>query len=178
MRDLDRASVFAVVAVLGLGLLPAACADQANPVLPPSGGGGGKIVGIGASDAAVGEVSWLADAEDAYVAPDVQLATCDMLRQDCPKSPITGTPQGCYRISGGAHCAPAGDLLHGTNSCVSDVDCRPGLVCAKSTDTGGDCQTICDPDAGAYECPDFFICTRMAPTGPMSRFGYCAPMPS
>jgi hypothetical protein len=174
MKDLDRAALVAVVTLLWLGPLLAGCADKANPVLP-SGGGGNKTAGTTAGDAAV---SVLADAEDAYVAPDVELASCDMLKQDCPKSPITGTPQGCYRISGGAHCAPAGDLLHGTNSCQSDVDCAAGLVCARSTDTTGDCQTICDPDAGAYECPDFFICTKMAPTGPMSRFGYCTEIPS
>jgi hypothetical protein len=171
MKHLRRTPTLAVLA--GLGLLPLACAEPANPVMGPSTNPGGKIAGAN-SDAAVGEAG--ARTEDVYVPPDAQLTTCNLLRQDCPKHPLTMGPQGCYRISGGAHCAPAGQLPHGSNTCESDLDCTPGLVCARSYDTGGDCQNICDPGDGSNSvCPDNYYCLPMAPSGVLSKAGYCSP---
>jgi hypothetical protein len=174
MRDLDRASVFAVVAVLGIGLLPAACADQANPVLPPSGGGGGKTAGTTDRDAAVTEVSLRADAEDAYVATDVEPTTCNMLLQDCPRDSVTNQAQGCYRWEGSPRCLAAGDLQVGSHACEADSACAPGLVCDLASGTGGDCATICDPtDTTFAVCLVGQICKQMGGAGQLAKVGYC-----
>jgi len=169
-------SLFVVLAGLACVFGAPACADQANPVLPPSGGHGGLIVGGGGT---TGEIDALtpSDAEDTapYVPADASAITCDLLKQNCSTLGL-GTGFSCYPVSGGGRCEAAGGTgAFGT--CSFDTDCVGGLVCVPQSAgfTFGYCQPICDvqTDATASVCTYGYTCLPMSGFDKSTFVGRC-----
>jgi hypothetical protein len=141
-----------------------ACADKANPVLPPSGGHGGLTAGGGGT---TGEIDALtpSDAEDTapYVPTDASAITCDLLKQNCSTLGL-GPGSGCYPVSGAGRCEGVGGT-GASGTCSLDTDCVGGLVCVPQSAgfAFGYCQPICDTSDT---------------TGSVCTYGYtCQPMP-
>jgi hypothetical protein len=158
--------LFVVLAGLACVFGAPACADQANPVLPPSGGHGGLTAGGGGTTGAI-DAQTPSDAEDTapYVPADASTSTCDLLKQDCPKNPITQVPQGCYPVSGSGRCEPVGETGE-FGTCSADTDCTRGLVCVRQSpgDSFSYCQPICDlrSDATSSVCSIGLVCQSMS----------------
>ena len=169
---------FAALAGLVLGLLAPACADQANPVLPST-GGPGSVGAIGHSDAAEGEVGPMSDVADATLSPtsgsDAINIACDLLKQNCSTSGL-GQGFGCYPVGGAGRCEAAGGIGAFGSGCTADTDCSVGLVCV-SQSAGfnfGACQPICDmTDPTAANCVTGQVCQVMPGFDKATGVGRC-----
>jgi hypothetical protein len=79
---------------------------------------------------------------------------CDLLAQDCP---LAG--YGCYALSGGNQCLPAGSGAL-DEACSIPTDCGAGLTCiAPHSGTPARCLALCDPSAST--CPAERPCTEL-----------------
>jgi hypothetical protein len=169
--------VLAASVWLALAMSVAACSEEGNPVIPPSGGGGpsggGEATGTG--DALSGGDAGQAVEDTAtYATPDsISVAqTCDLLAQDCPP------PGGCYPVSGVARCrVPGGVPTQGSCNLGNDQpDCLPGLTCIPSSTLGsaGICTPICDVLNPTATCGFGNVCLQPLPGFPRTgNVGYC-----
>ena len=162
-------------AALAVATLLSACADKANPVLPPTGGGGpGGGTSTGASDALTSEAGQVIADTAPYTTDVPVLTTCDLLAQDCPK------PNGCYPVSGVGRCLPAG-IVPTPGSCDTSnnskqPDCGIGLTCIPSSTLGGAgiCTPICDVVSPTTACGFGTPCLQPLPGFPKTgNVGYC-----
>jgi hypothetical protein len=157
-----------------------ACADQANPVLPPSGGHGGLIAGGGGT---TGEIDALTPSDVADTAPtdtttsgsDVLTTVCDLLKQNC-QALGWDARYACYPVSGGGRCEAAGGTgAFGT--CSLDTDCVGRLVCVPQSPgfAFGYCQPICDTmtDPTASACSSEYTCQPMPGFDKTTDVGRC-----
>jgi hypothetical protein len=162
-----RGVAFAYLLLAGGGL---ACADQANPVIPSTPGIPGGHVG-GAGDAAVGEDA--ADTAPVARTDGATAVTCDLLKQDCPASPISSLPQACYPEGGIGRCETIGDGKPAFAPCDVNTDCSRGLACITPCGYAhSECQPLCDvaDPLGATDCADGQVCKPFSGTG---NAGYC-----
>jgi len=164
-----------VLAGLACAFGAPACADQANPVLPPSGGHGGLTAGGGGT---TGEIDALtpSDAEDtAPVVPaDASGITCDLLKQNCSSLGL-GPGSACYPVSGAGRCEGVGGT-GASGTCSLDTDCDGGLVCVPQSAgfAFGYCQHICDTtDPTAATCSAGQVCQSLAGFAKTTNVGAC-----
>jgi hypothetical protein len=134
-----------------LALLCAGCADEKNPVLPPSGTptnpGGTSSTTRSDAGATVSEAGQILPdtlpAADEVGSDALFGAPCDLLKQDCIDS--VNNRKGCYPVGGTGVCLTAG--IHvAWMTCTKDTDCDRGLVCVLSSGVGsqGLCAPLCD----------------------------------
>ena len=161
----------AALACLALAFAGTACADQGNPVVPSTPNlPGGQVTGSG--DAATGG----ADTKD--TAPVTRtdattVVTCDLLKQDCPPSPISALPQACYPEGGIGRCETIGDGKPAYALCDANTECDRGLACVTVCGSPSpECQPICDvtDPLGATDCPDGYVCQAFGKGG---SAGFC-----
>ena len=172
--------LFVVLAGLACGFGAPACADQANPVLPPGGGHGGLTAGGGGT---TGESDALTPSDAADAEPtdtttsgsDVLTTVCDLLKQNC-QALGWDARYACYPVSGGGRCETAGDT-GASGTCSLDTDCDGGLVCVPQSAgfAFGYCQHICDvqTNATASVCTYGYTCQPMSGFDKSTDIGRC-----
>ena len=170
----------AMVAVLAAGSVLSGCADQSNPVLPPTDDPGGVSTSSNPDAAtAASEAGHVLPTVEPDAAPadataaDVVLgATCNLLQPDCPAK-----SQACYPINGAGHCEVAGSVgVQGW--CTVDEfppTCDRGLTCIAMTPglSSGWCLIVCNMDDPAPSCGFGNSCHALPAFPTTSRVGYC-----
>jgi hypothetical protein len=140
------------------------CADEKNPVLPPSTGGPGVTGGSSSSsksDAATAASEAGQASEDVLASSDEVNGAllgppCNLLEQDC----IDGR-NGCYPVGGAGVCLRAG-IRTELMTCLVDTDCDRGLVCVPLSGLGsqGLCEPLCELKSGAARACPTQICAQ------------------
>lgn len=171
--------LFVVLAGLACVFGAPACADQANPVLPPSGGHGGLIAGGGGT---TGEIDALTPSDAADTAPsdtttsgsDVLATVCDLLKQNC-QALGWDARYACYPVGGAGRCETMNGNLPATSFCTANTDCEKGLFCAPQCGLGSNaCAAICDrTDALSPTCLPGQVCAQIGGVDKSSAVGYC-----
>lgn len=174
-------SAWLAVAWLALG-----CAEQHNPVLPPSSSHGGVSSAVGNDGGSKAEAqvtsaafdtateSYAADAADAKPSDATYLA-CDLLTQDCPQSSDACYPM-AYTGQGG--CKPRGEAMELSSCTVSEDQpvCGRGWACVplEPASLNGLCYKMCDlRETVSSYCNAFDLCAPARGLPLPSNVGVC-----
>lgn len=107
-----------------------------------------------------------ADARADAALPDAS-ASCDVLRQNCPRK-----ADGCYPGNGAGYCALVQQAGTDNSACFEHDQCDVGFFCQRENVAGnGFCRKFCNTATPTRDV----TCARCVPLATMYPAGYCAP---